>query len=547
MLFVQKVTILTTGGKAVAISSEGKKKIGMAAAVIITLLAGLLVFYKHWQFEMPGYPNVDEQLSLDCIHNLLNQHIFAGDIYVLDFFRYPHFTFYYSLLGFRILSKVFTGWETDILLRFIVCATALLSNVCVYFTIRKLTGRRKWAYIGMVLSIFSLYSFSYLFYTGPDTMMYAVANIILLLGTLIYREEKEERSIYLWYPLLAICIGIAAATKYHGILFGLFWLILHIVKKYWKSYRNNFIFFLNCIVLVIVFCVCDYSMFFDFRRFVGDNLYNLQHYAWGHPGIEHNLPLLGYLEAYGLTSYGVIGGILLLVGIVVMIRQKRWKELSVYFILPVFVILFLSKYHIVLGRNLSLVVPFIYIFWVYGLMELEKCITRIAAIAAKAAWAVPVLVAVMICINIVTVLNTYRYELTYSQIIPWIEENIPEGSTLYCTSYVPVLDEKRYHMIDIGEETEKLPDTFAEDEYYIEVEYATKYFYQTKDYLFMQRGDMYPELKSAYENKLSSYTLEQSCRGITYGKEWKFRVGYFDIFRYSPKEYGVGPTVSVYH
>lgn len=525
-------------------SSEAKKKIGMAAAVFVTLLAGMLVFYKHWQFELPSYPNVDEQLSLDCIHELLNQHIYAGDIYILDFFRYPHLTFYYALLGFRILSRIFVGWDTDILLRFIICGTALLSNVCVYFTIRKITDSRKWAYIGFLLSVFSLYGFSYLFYTGPDTMMYAVSNVMILLGTLIYREENEERSIYLWYPLLAICIGLATAAKYHGILFGLFWLILHIVKKYWKSYRNNFVFFLNCIVLVLVFCVCNYSMFFYFRRFVGDNLYNLQHYAWGHPGIEHNLPLLGHLEAYGLTGYGIIGALLLLLGIAVMIFRKKWKLLAVYLILPVFVILFLSKYHIMLGRNLSLVIPFTYLFWVYGLMALEK---RITGLSAKAVWAVPGFIAFMVFMNILAALNTYRYELTYSRMIPWIEENIPEGATLYCTSYAPVLDEEKYHIIDIGEEIAKLPDTLAEDEYYIEVEYATKYFSQRKDYLIIQGGDMYPELKAAYEEKLSGYTLERSCEGITYGKEWKFRVGYFDIFRYSPKEYGVGPTVSVYH
>ncbi len=530
-------------------SSEAKKKIGMAAAVLVTLLAGMLVFYKHWQFELPGYPNVDEQLSLDCIHELLNQHIYAGDIYVLDFFRYPHLTFYYALIGFRIISKIFRGWDTDILLRFIICGTALLSNVCVYFTIRKIINSRKWAYVGFLLSVFSLYSFSYLFYTGPDTMMYAVANVMILLGTLIYYEENEERSIYLWYPLLAICIGLAAAAKYHGILFGLFWLILHIVKKYWKSYRNNYIFFLDCIVIVLVFCVCNYSMFFHFQRFVGDNLYNLQHYAWGHPGIEHNLPLLGHLEAYGLTGYGIIGGLLSVLGIAVMIYRKKWKQLAVYLILPVFVILFLSKYHIMLGRNLSLVIPFTYLFWVYGLMALENCITKGLEKKGlkKAGWIVPAAAAVMVFMNILATLNTYRYELTYSQIIPWIEENIPEGATIYCTSYAPVLDEKKYHMIDIGEEITKLPDTLAEDEYYIDVEYATKYFSQKKDYLIFRGGDMYPELKAAYESKLSGYTLEQSCEGITYGKEWKFRVGYFDIFRYSPKKYGVGPTVSVYH
>lgn len=541
-------------------SGEIKKKLGMAAAVFITLLAGIFVFYKHWQFELPGYPNVDEMLSLDCIHELLNQHNYAGDIYILDFFRYPHFTFYYALLGFRIISRIFAGWDTDILIRFLICGTALISNVCVYFTVRKITGSRKWAYIGFALSVFSLYSFSYLYYTGPDTMMYAVANVIILLGTVIYQEENEERSVYLWYPLLAICIGLAAAAKYHGILFGLFWLILHIVKKYWKSYRNNFLFFLNCIVLVLVFCACNYSMFFYFRRFVGDNLYNLQHYAWGHPGIEHNLPLLGHLEAYGLTGYGIAGGLLLILGIAAMICRKEWKQLAVYLILPLFVILFLSKYHIMLGRNLSLVVPFAYLFWAYGLMALERHIIKELekrglekeklekkTLKKTGRMIVPAAAAVMVFMNIFAALNTYRYELTYNRIIPWIEENIPEGATLYCTSYAPILDKEKYHIIDIGEEIAKLPDTLAEDEYYIEVEYATGYFSQKKDYLVTQGGDMYPELKAAYESKLSGYTLEQSCRGITYGKEWKFRVGYFDIFRYSPKEYGVGPTVAVYH
>ena len=32
-----------------------KYRIGMAAAVVVTLLAGLVLFYKHWQFEMPLY------------------------------------------------------------------------------------------------------------------------------------------------------------------------------------------------------------------------------------------------------------------------------------------------------------------------------------------------------------------------------------------------------------------------------------------------------------------------------------------------------------
>lgn len=536
-------------------NNERKKEIGMATAVAATLVVGLLVFYRHWQFELPGYANVDEQLSLDCIYDLLNQHIYAGDIYVLDFFRYPHLTFYFAMAGVRILGRILTGFDMDTLIRFVVCGTAMLSNVCVYFTVKRLTNSRKWGYIGLVLSVFSLYSFSYLYYTGPDTMLYAVANVIVLLGTILYQDKDEERSVYLWYPLLAVCIGLAAAAKYHGILFGLFWLILHIVKKYWKSHRNNYLFFLNCIVLALVFCVCNYSMFFHFSDFVGDNLYNLQHYAWGHSGIEHNMPLLGHLEAYTLTSYGIVGGILFLLGIFSLIRAKEWKTLAVYLIMPLFILVFLSKYTIMLGRNLALIVPYLYLFLVFGLKEAEAFLGRMLfKLSAnreksekKIVSVIPVFVAVMVLTNILAAENTYRYELTYTKVVAWVEDNVPEGSVLYCTSFAPNLDEEKYELVDIGEDISQLPDTLAEDEYYIDVEYATGYFNQRKDYLFVQGDAMYPERKAAYEAKIANYDKKQTYQGITYGKEWKFRIGYLDAFRFSTDEYYVGPTISVFH
>lgn len=522
---------------------ESKQKAGMAAAAAVTLLAGLFVFYRHWQFELPYYPNVDEQLSLDCIYNLLNQHIYAGDIYILDFFRYPHFTFYYAVLGVRILGRFLAGVDTVILIRYVVCGTALLSNVFIYFVIKMMTGSRRWAYIGLVLSVFSLYGYAYLYYTGPDTMIYAVANVILFLGCLIYKDTQADRVVYVWYPLIAVCIGLATAAKYHGILFGIFWLALHIGKKYWKSYRNNFLFFLNCILIVLVFCLCNYSMFFYFRTFVGDNLYNFNHYAWGHPGIEHNLPLLGYLEAYGLTSYGVVGGILLLLGIYRLGKKKDWRQLSVFLIMPVFVILFLSRYQIVLGRNLSLVLPFAFLFMVYGLLEVETLLEK-NRYYHKAA--ISVAVALMVFFNVETTVNDYRYDLTYTRASRYIEEQIPEGASIYCTAFAPNIDEERYKVVNIGEDISLLPEALGQEEYFVDVEYATGYFSQSKDYLVRQGGDMYPDLKSAYEERVGGYTLQQSYEGITYGKEWKYRIGYADMLRYSPDEYYLGPTILIY-
>lgn len=533
----------------------------MAGAVAFTLFVGMFLFCRHWRFELPLYPNVDEQLSLDCIYDLLNQHLYAGDLYVLDFFRYPHLTFYYAAIGARILGRFFRGTDTVILLRYVVCGTALLSNICIYFSVKIMTGSRKWAYLGFLLSVFSLYSYAYLFYTGPDTLLYTVANVILLLGCLILREKDEERALYLWYPLLAVSIGLAMAAKYHGVIFGVFWLSLHIIKKYWKRHRNNYLFFLDCIVLALTFVLCNYSLFFHFKTFIGDNLYNLNHYAWGHPGIEHNFSFLGYLEAFALSSYGLCGGLLLFLGIVYLIRRKEWGTFVSLAVMPLCIMILLSKYSIVLGRNLSLVLPFAVLFMTYGLMEAEavfgKCLGRFGAAGQKkdagrkseriikTGFTVIVAVVPALC-NIITVLANYRYDLTYHHASAYIEEMIPAGSTLYCTSYAPVMDEGRYEIVNIGEDLSFLPDQLSENEYFIDVEYATGYFFQRKDYLFFQGGDMYPEKRALYEKKTAAYTLLENWQGVSYGGEWKYRIGYLDLFRRPPTEYYVGPTIAVY-
>ncbi len=537
------------------LTKEWQKRAGMAAAVFFTLAAGMLLFYRHWQFELPLYPNVDEQLSLGCIYELLGQHLYTGDIYVLDFFRYPHLTFYYAAVGARILGKFLAGVDTVVLLRYVVCGTALLSNVCVYFSVKIMTNRRKYAYLGFLLSVFSLYGYAYLYYTGPDTLLFAVANLILLLGCLIWREKDEERAVYLWYPMLAVCIGLATAAKYHGIVFGVFWLALHIGKKYWKHHRNNYLFFLDCIVLALTFVLCNYSLFFHFKTFIGDNLYNLNHYAWGHPGIEHNLPFLGYLEAYALSSYGIFGGLLLLLGIVYLMRKKVWGELVIFSLMPLVILVLLSKYSIVLGRNMSLVLPFAFLFMSYGLVETETIFMALLEKrgtagkkknSGKAGGSTAAVVAVLVLCNAETVLGNYRYDLTYDHAAAYIEENIPAGARVYCTSYMPLMDAEKYEIVEIGEDISLLPEMLAEKEYYIDVEYATGYFSQKKDYLLFRGGDMYPDKKAAYEQKMGEYTVMESWQGVSYGGEWKYRIGYFDLLLKSPGAYYVGPSITIY-
>ena len=109
-----------------------------------------------------------------------------------------------------------------------------------------------------------------------------------------------------------------------------------------------------------------------------------------------------------------------------------------------------------------------------------------------------------------------------------------------------MLDTEKYEITDIGEDITLLPDELGENEYFIDLEYATGYFSQKKDYLFFKGGDMYPDKKSAYEQKTGNYNVMESWQGLSYGGEWKYRIGYFDLFLKSRAEYFVGPSVTVY-
>jgi len=215
--------------------------------------------------------------------------------------------------------------------------------------------------------------------------------------------------------------------------------------------------------------------------------------------------------------------------------------------MPLFIILFLSRYQIMLGRNLSLVVPFAYLFMVYGMLETVHLLERI--LASKKVWDIGVTVALLVLMvgfNVVMVCNGYRYDLTYTEAEHYIESQIPENATVYCTSFAPNIDEQRYMVIDIGEDISQLPETLGEGEYFVDVEYATGYFRQPKDYLIREGEDMYPDLRIAHEEKTGAYPLKQSYAGISYGKEWKYRIGYMDVFKYNAEEYYIGPTITIY-
>ncbi|MDY3909025.1 MAG: glycosyltransferase family 39 protein [Eubacterium sp.] len=501
--------------------------------IFFTFVFAFILYYKHWTFELPLHPNIDEKTTINAVRSML-----SSDSYTYSAFNYPHLTFYYGMFWYKLVSAFCTISDLTLFLRAVICGFALISNICIYFAVKRLTGSRKWGYIGLLISIFSLYQMEYLYYSGPDTMLYGCANVVILLGIIIFKEEDSKKSLYKWYPLIAIWIGLATAAKYHGILLGMYWLVIHVVKKNHKQLKANLSFILSCFLIVIAYLVCNISDLLYLKKFISEFFRNFSHYSGGHIGLEHNFPLIGYLEPFFLYGFGVIGAFLMVLGLVELLKKKENRTIGVVLlVMPVLVFIVLCRYKVVLGRNICLIMPYTYLFLLYGLIALENIIK-----ISQKKIIVNAVVFVMLLANVFAICVSENYDSSYQYAEEYIADNIPSGSVIYVYGfYVPNIDEEKYTLV-----TDQIPDHLEENEYYIDVEYQYDRYIQRKDYLLFKGEYMYPELAERYYAQNENFQELVSFRGITMRTGWRYRIGYFDCFKYKKGDYFIGPTIKIY-
>ena len=209
----------------------------------VITVAAFFIYYHHWTFELPNHPNVDEGITINNVKAMIN----GKEIYS---FNYPHLVFYYGYYCYKLVGAFIEISDLALFLRCCICGFALISNICIFFDIKKITNSNYWGIIGYALSVFSLYSFEYLFYCGPDVMLYGISNLVFLVGINIYYNQDEKLIFQKLYPLMAITIGLAVSAKYHGILLGIFWMCIHLSKKYYKSFKKNLYFLGNCFIIL---------------------------------------------------------------------------------------------------------------------------------------------------------------------------------------------------------------------------------------------------------------------------------------------------------
>lgn len=516
-----------------------KKQLYNALGITGIMLLAFIIYFKHWRYGLPMHWFVDEIITYNGVNGMI-----GGGIETPLVFNYPHLTFYLGYIAYKFFSLFTVIDDLNFFLRVIICGIALLSNICMFFTARLITGKDFYGFIALLISVFSLYPFEYLYYTGPDVMLYAVANVVFLVALHIYYAE-EDLALKL-YPLIGILIGLATSAKYHGILLGALWLTIHIEKGYIKDIRNNLKFIASCFLIVVSFALCNWKIFLDPTGFIDGFVFNFKHYAMEkNQGVEHNIPVLGYFETWVMYGFGLVGSIIFMVGIWYCLKNKSRRRLAITLLtVPVIIFIVLCRYRIVLGRNISQIAPVYHLFIMFGVMAIAELFHKY-----KIAGHIPiVLVGLLSLINIIYMVYINGYKDSYTYIENWIAENIEDGATIYLDNgaYDPVVDSTKYNICSTGPELSNRVPTLQEGEYYITSGLTYYRYIQQNDFYFLQSGYLYPEDAEFYYEKVNNLECVEEAESFCTTFGTNFRLKYLDIFSKNHDKFFAGPTIKVY-
>ena len=520
------------------------KNIKIITFIIILIFSSLflIILVPHYLKNGLPYLHTDEYITSNKIIDMIKKENF-----ILDYFKYPGFNFYYGIIVFFLLIKLQIVNMVDFFsIRVLYVMTAILSNLILIYVITKITKNIIIGLIVFILSITGFYIYTNLYYAGPDTLMYALGNVIILFIIKIYYSDNSEKNIFLYYLVYCIIVGIAISTKFHGILLIIPLLILHILKKYYKSYKNNFILFINLIIILLIFIIFNFSMFTDFTKFLNDIIWNIKHYKGTHIGMDDPYSWYTYTNALLLSEHDWMGLFFIIYGIMILIKKKKIDLLVLMIVTPFVTILFLSRYQLSLVRNISFCIPFMYVFIGVALNEIFEINNKIQKINYKIFQIFAVIIIVFMVIKNVYLIH--YFETAQSSLIvaeEYIKNSVPEGSRIFLQGggYCPKIDKTKY--IIIGNKDLK------KDDYVIDSSYSFGRFYNKTPW-FAGDNYMYITHKKNYENNLNKYILLKEFKGsILQSRITLFPITYklyneILISKTNNDELYLGPTINIY-
>jgi tetratricopeptide (TPR) repeat protein len=303
---------------------------------------------------------------------------------------------------------------------------------------------------GLAAALFLAFNFSHISRGRMITTDIPLVFFILLAFIPILKIAAEGRRRH--YVLAGICVGLATATKYPGLLAATGIAAAHLHyhlsrKQTWKRIVLSPSLWASAGVALLAFFAVSPYCFLDYSGFYGDFRFEQTHMAAGHFGAPERLfsygeyllsiiPATLTLPILGLALAGIVFGvrkernttlILLPFPLVYLVVIGRWKTAADHYFLPV--------------------LPFLLLFAALPLWKIFERAThpRKDLLLGLAA-------CLFVLPSVLQIRDQYIHpELTDNRILAraWIEENIERGAAIAKEPITPRLDTDSYHIFEL--------------------------------------------------------------------------------------------------
>jgi len=440
-------------------------------------------------------------------------------VYIQAFFYKIYFLFGLLIGSFHSIKDV--GLTKVFLVgRFVGLLFGMGTVFLVYLIGKRMYSKK----VGLLSSLFLSFVFLHILYSKiikPDIVMSFFIILSFLFIYFIYEKGKLRD-----YILASIFMGFSVATKYGGIVLIVPLFLAHLFNGLEKKRRLISIFFDKKVLLLCFFAVsgffiaCPYAI----SRFpeLLVTIKRILDYLTQSKGLRPD-GWLFYLTVSLNRGMGLLLELFSFAGIIYGIIHHRKRDILL-FSFPLIYFLLVGSFYEYGDRYILYIIPFLAIF---AAMFVDAVVSRISSSSKKKSFIAFALIIIILIFPVMKI-TRYLYLLTQKgtlfQAKEWIEQNIPEGSTIALENYCPPVSFKKYNVYQPGR-----------------IGIAPFNWYKSRGYNYIIISSFMYE---RYLKSESDYRKQNYLNIIENGKLIKeFRSPYFYGYSYP---YNPNPTIKIY-
>lgn len=498
--------------------------------ILLIIILHILLRKNSAYLDLPPFSFIDEGMYAQNSYGMYFDHKITPPIQSLA----GGFTYYICYLSILLCSlfsdKQLNVEEAVIITRFTLIIFTSLMPIYIFKTLKLLNVNSVFSIGCAIASTVSPLSLALTRVVYPDHFVPGLISPLIYYLCLYLNKKNTKYLIY-----IAALSGLLISTKYSSSLIIFSILILILINNYCvQSYEAN-MFTINKQVYREIFCyLLIISFIFLILNFDGILRGDIipaivghhAHYSGEHFTAQTDHGIQFYSSIIFFLSYGVLGGVFILTGFCCLFVIN--KRLLVFFLLFFLIsILTLGSYHVVFSRNISALLPFVFLLLGVTLQTINVKLPFKRNIVDK------ILLLVIISISIEPLYRSYL-QIKYDRKIDsrvvahhWILSNIPKQDKI---GYIhgawgaPYTAHYRKNLVIIN-----LPsnyNNFKDVDYYITDSWSVEYikdgvslfaFIPFSDHHFINISqDKHPEIYYQHKQFLTNFTLVKEFQNNNY-------------------------------